>query len=60
VVQETWLAAPEERPREVRRPGAWLATVVRNIASRRYTRECRRAEREHRLAEVQSLIVRRR
>lgn len=46
VVQETFVAALEQRAQSPERLGAWLAGVARNLALLRLRREARRAERE--------------
>src|SRR5262245_45984442 len=48
VEQETWLAALEHAPRDLRAPRAWLATLVRNAARRLWARAAERAAREPR------------
>ena len=50
VVQEAWLAALRRPPGGVRDPGAWLATVVRNLAHRAMRTRTRAALRERHAA----------
>jgi len=47
VVQETWIAAMKNPPRDPGMPRAWLASVVRKLAWTHARGERRRTEREH-------------
>ncbi len=55
VAQEAWLVSLRARPREIRRPRAWLATVVRNLARDLWRRERRRAVREESAARPEAV-----
>jgi len=55
VEQETWLAALEHAPRDLRDPRAWLATLVRHAARRLWSRAARRASRERTVAREHAL-----
>jgi RNA polymerase sigma-70 factor (ECF subfamily) len=54
LVQEAWLAALDQRRGAVRELGAWLRTVVRNLAARSARREALRQLAHERSAEAES------
>ncbi len=54
LVQEAWLAALDQRRGAVRELGAWLRTVVRNLAARSARREALRQVAHERSAEAES------
>lgn len=55
VVQTAWLRAIERGPRSAASPRAWLARVVRNLASKERRSERRRARREQVAAKPEAL-----
>jgi len=56
VVQQTWLAALENGPRQPEKARAWLATTLRNFVRMSYRGQARRIRREEVAARPESVV----